>query len=416
MTDRSGPRRDPSQRGEDSSSQSIVATLHCKVRIVRFSTMEGMEVPCPEEGVPDDAVAPRHAEADRASGAAARILGAQDDTRLAAFDLEIRGDDLGRNDAAIAASMVALPATMSSKARGDLVRERMNAAARPILESFARRRGMPLERLQEAIDAPRPLTHPEIVRRLGGALHSEDMRGVIAANADPALVPLKVRAGLAKMMAQDLSDPPPAAAREAFPDWNKPLAPMGRRLQSWRPQDAAAWLERFPPSEDLLHPLGTWDDPTAALWLNDRDTIPPGLPCEGGLVGTVVEFEPRDPWLPSLEVLHTLHELELEELTYRVFVERLRREVMPFYVSERRIHIRRAVELITFGYQTLKEARRSVREHDLRRIRYFDQVFGENHEWIYDLCCRIMATYGWPHGFAEPELRSDFPDLNEAPQ
>ncbi len=217
-------------------------------------------------------------------------------------------------------------------------------------------------------------------------------------------------------MAQDLSEPSSSAAREAFPDWNKPLAPFGRHLQTWRPRDAAVWLERFPPSGELLHPMETWDGATAALWLNDRETIPSGPPCEDVLDGTVVAFEPRDPWLPSLEVLHTLDEIELEELTYRVFVERLRREVMPFYLSERRVHVQRAVELVTFGYQTLQEARRSVRTHDLRRIRHFDRVFGENHEWIYDLCCRIVAAYAWSIGFAEPELWSDFPDLDEVPR
>ncbi|MGX9981595.1 hypothetical protein [Methylobacterium fujisawaense] len=102
-------------------------------------------------------------------------------------------------------------------------------------------------------------------------------------------------------------------------------------------------------------------------------------------------------------MLLTLDELELEALTYRAFVERLRREVLPFSVSERRIRVWKAAELVTFGYQTLEEARRSVRIHDLRRIEYFDRVFSENQEWIYDLCYRIIALYAWSVGFAEPD-------------
>ncbi len=368
------------------------------------------------DGLASDITTPRHAEVEGVSGEAEHVLAEQVDRHPSAAIPKIPGDDSGRNSAPTSASIVALPTFASPKERGRLVRHRMNAAARPILESFASRRGIPLERLRKAINGPIPLTHPAIARQLGGALHSEEMRGVIDAKADPALVPLNIHAGVAKMMAQDFSDPPPLVMREAFPDWNKPLAPRGRQLQAWRPGNAADWLKRFPPNGYLLHPIDTWDGVTAALWLNDRDAIPLGLPCEGELVGAVVAFKPQGPWKPSLEVLHTLHELELEELTYRVFVERLRREVSPFYVSERRIHVRKAVELVTFGYQTLQEARRSVREHDLRRVAYFDRVFDDNNEWINDLCRQIIAAYAWPVGFSEPELWSDFPELDDAPR
>lgn len=91
------------------------------------------------------------------------------------------------------------------------------------------------------------------------------MRSGIVSHADPALLPLNVRAGLAKLMAQDLADPPPAGAQTAFPDWNRPLAPFGRHLQTWRPRDAAVWFQRFPPNERLLHPMDIWDAPTATL-------------------------------------------------------------------------------------------------------------------------------------------------------
>jgi hypothetical protein len=329
---------------------------------------------------------------------------------------EAPAGDVTAETPAATAFDAAVPVHVCPDMRGNLVRERLNAAARPILCAFARRRGVLTRRLQAVIDGPRPLVDPPVVRQLGGALHSEAMRDAIASNADPALVPLKVRAGLATMLAQALSGPPPAAMKEAFPDWNKPLAPLGRRLEFWQARDAAAWLRRFPPQDCLLHPIATWDATTAALWLNDREPILPDLSCEGEPDSTLVAFEPSNPWKPSLEVLHTLDELEHEALAYRVFLERMRRDVMPFYVSERRVDIQKAIELVTFGYQTLAEARRAVGIHDRRRIGHFDRVFGENREWICDLCYRIIAAYAWPHGFAEPELRSDFPDLNEAPQ
>ena len=188
MTERSDRTPDLSHQVEEGSSRPIVATSRCEVRIARSSMMGSTEAPQQGGGTRDDAVALRHAKADGASGEAGRVLAAQDDARPAA-------------------SVIALLAVVSLKERADLVRERMNAAARPIFASFAsfaRRRGVPLAHLQEAIDGSKPLAHPEIVRRLGGALHSEEMRSVIASNADPALVPLNVRAGIAKMMAQDL--------------------------------------------------------------------------------------------------------------------------------------------------------------------------------------------------------------------
>lgn len=326
------------------------------------------------------------------------------------------GDLDPADDATGTALDTASPVHVSADILASRVREQVNAAARPIFEAFARGRGIPLRPLQKAIDGPAPLTNPRIMLRLGGALHSEAMRNVIASHADPALVPLKVRAGLAKMLAQDLTDPRTVAVRKEFPDWNKPLTAFGQRIQPWQPRDAAAWLRRFPPIGRLLHPMDTWDGATAALWLNDRETILSGLAGKDEADSTLVAFESSDPWKPSLEVLHTLDELELEALAYRVFVERLRREAMPSYVSERRIQVRKAIELVTFGYQTLQEARRSMRIHDHRRIRSFSRVFDENQEWIYDLCHRIVAAYAWPDGFTEPELWSEFPDLHEAPQ
>lgn len=133
MTDRSGRTRDPSHHVEGGSSRSIVSTSRCKVWIVRSSTMECTEAPRPGDGSPDDAVALGQAEAEGASGKAGRVHRGQDDARPPT-------------------SVVALPAVVSLKERPDLVRERTNAAARPI-PSFARRRGLPLGRLRKAIAA-----------------------------------------------------------------------------------------------------------------------------------------------------------------------------------------------------------------------------------------------------------------------
>lgn len=296
--------------------------------------------------------------------------------------------------------------------RSEAVRRRMNAAATPILEAFARCQGLSSKRLLGAVGSPTPLTHPTVARELGGALHSDAMRGAIAANADPALVPLQVRAGLAKLMAQDLATPPSGEAKEAFADWDKPLVPAGHHHPAWHAKDAVAWLRRFPPTRRLPPPLDSWDDATAAPWLNDRASIVTASQDESGGV-VVVGIDAANPWKPSLEVLHTLGEIELEELAYRVFVERMRREVMPRYLSERRILVRDAILHVTFGYQTLQNARRRVREHDLKRVRLFDRLFGSNCEWIYDLCGRIVDAYAWPSGFAESELWSEFPGSDE---
>lgn len=310
----------------------------------------------------------------------------------------------------IIASALPSPPIASDRERSSLVRRRINAAARPILEAYARSHGQPSKRLQTAIEGPAPLAHPAIARELGGALHSEAMRDAIAANADPGLVPLKVRADLAKMSAQDLTAPLPSAAAEVFPDRDKPLAPARQHYLAWHASNAAAWLKPFPPTRHLPQPLDTWDDATAAPWLNDRASMVADSP-KGDEDGVVVAIDASNPWKPPLEVLHTLDEIELEELAYRVFVERLRREVMPFHVSERRVCVRNAILHVTFGYRTLKDARRRVREHDLKRVRYFDRLFGANREWIFDLCCRIVAAYTWPVGFTESELWFEFPDL-----
>ncbi|WP_289015435.1 hypothetical protein [uncultured Methylobacterium sp.] len=315
-----------------------------------------------------------------------------------------------RRGAAAAAVVVRYTKNASVERRG-IVRERLNAAVRPILRAFVRRRGIRLEDVQDAIDGPTPLADPSVVRHLGGALHSEAMRCAIASTADPTLLPLEVRAGLARMRAQSLSDPPPAAVRQAFPDWSKSVVPLGQRMRQWRAEDAAVWLGQFP-LRGLLHPLDTWDAATTAIRLNDRE--PASWPeQEGAARSTVVAFGPADLWKPSLEVLHTLEELELEALTDRVFRELMRRDVMPSHVNERRVRIGTVIEHVTFGYLGIEEARQSIRAHDLRRTERFERLFGTDQEWIHDLCGRIIAAYEWPPGFAESELWTDFPDLDD---
>jgi len=310
--------------------------------------------------------------------------------------------------------LIARPSTTAAGwNRHNIVRQRTNAAVRPILEAYGRRHGILSESLQTAIKGPKPLTHPAIVRKLGSALHSEAMWNAIAVNADPALVPFKVYADLKRLTSQNLFDQLPNAVKKAFPDWNKPLVPSGQCYSPWHAKDAAAWLKHFPPSGRLLHPMSTWDGDTAALWLNDRSSILPN-PQDQWNDEVVIRIDGLNSWKPSLEVLHNLYPLEREELAYRVFVERLRRDVMVFYVSERKICVGNAITHVTFGYQTLKDARRSVRKHDLRRIRRFDLLFGNNGEWIYDLCCRIVAAYAWPSGFSEPELWFEFPNHDDA--
>ncbi len=295
-----------------------------------------------------------------------------------------------------------------SREHGDLVRHHTNAAVRPILKAYARRKGLLSRSLEAAIDGPTALTHPAVARELGGALLSEAVRNAIAENADHALVPLNVRAGLAKMIGQNLIDPPPLDARKAFPDWNKPMVPFGQHHRVWHAEDAAQWLRSFPPNGRILHPLNTWDNVTAARWLNDRSSVSADG-NDSGRDEVVVAIDASRPMKPALQVLHDLDDLELEEITYRVFVEQLRRDVMPVLVSRRRIHVRNALLHVTIGYRTLDEARRSVHEHDLMWIESIDRLFEANSEWIYDLCRRILETYTWPTGFSELELQATYP-------
>lgn len=388
MTDRPDSKPDPFRATGDSSARASVATLSDGHRPIEPRGRGNTAPETPERAVID---AVRRAEA---------VFAKPEHTR-------------GADGTAISAQIVVLRANATLEARGRIVRERIDAAARPMLESYARQGGILTTPLHDAIYGPMPLEHPEVVRRLNGALHSEVMRSVIESQTDPALVPLNVRAGIVRMMSRDPFDTPPEAVQSAFPDWNKPLVPPGHHLRPWGAEDAAIWLRHFPPDEDLLHPIDTWDAVTAAIWLNDRDTAPSCRAGESEFDDTAAATATQDGCKPSLEVLHTLHELELEELAYRVFVERLRRETMPFYVSERRIHIRKVTESITMGYRSLDEARRSVRAYDLRRIQSFEQVFGDNNEWIFDLTSRIFAAHTWPDGFAEAELQKDFPDLRD---
>ncbi len=301
--------------------------------------------------------------------------------------------------------------TGSDQDRCNTVRERMNIAAKPILESFARRHGRYSDSVEAAIASTRPLVHPTVIRELSGALYSEAMRMTIALNANPTLVPLEVREGLAKLMALDLYDLPPNAAPASFPDRNKSLAPHSQCHQAWHDADAAAWLDRFPPRGRLPHPLDTWDDETAALWLNDRASIISAHPIDGR-EAVVVSIGKYNMWKPSLEVLHTLGEVELEELAYRVFVEQFRRDVMPFHVSQRRMCVHEAITQVTFGYRTLLEGRQLVRLHDLRRFERLQQIFRMNGEWIFDLHHRIIAAYPWPAGFSDEELWNEFPSIS----
>lgn len=247
------------------------------------------------------------------------------------------------------------------------------------------------------------MTAPPIVDELGIAFVSHELRTAITAYADRTLVPPEIRNGVATMIAHDLRGPPPAGIRQAFPDWGKPLVPSGHVSEVWQPSDAARWLEGFPPRGTLPHPLVTWDDRTAAIWLDDHPEITPDPASDhNGL--NVVAFQPGPAWKPAASVLACLDDVDLEALADRVFRERFRREVMLPLLCERRARIRSAIDAMSYGYLTLADARRDIHAWDNDLRRHFDRMFESNEEWIFDLVRTIMNGYAWPPSFAVPEL------------
>lgn len=304
-------------------------------------------------------------------------------------------------------NVVALHPLPNSAGRREAVRERLNAAIRPILVNVAGRRSLPIVHLLAHIDGDRPLTAPPILDELGIAFVSHELRAAIAAYADRTFVPSAIRAGVATMMAQGLGGPPPAAIRQAFPDWGKPLVPYGHVSVAWRPADAARWLEGFPPRGTLPYPLGTWDDRTAAIWLDDHPVIAIDSASEHGDLD-VVAFQPGPAWKPASCVLACLDDVDLESLADRVFRERFRREIMLPLLGDRRTRIRSAIDAMTYGYLTLEDARCDVHAWDADLGRRFDLLFGSNAEWIFDLVRTIMDGYAWPPNFSAAELTLSF--------
>lgn len=327
----------------------------------------------------------------------------------------IEGDTRGRvrprTGTNPASNLVVFRSSVTQDQRRDTVRERLNHVIRPLLRAYAKGLRRPFSHLEAHIEGDRPLTASPILTELRGAFHWAPVRETIAEYADPTLVSAEVRAGLATMLAQDLSGEPPTSVRQAFTDWNKPLVATGYFLTPWRPTDAARWLREFPPFRTLLEPMDMWDDRTAAIWLNDRSplTFKSLFPV---IEDNVVPFEPRAIWKPSTEVLGGLDELDLEALSHRVFRERFRRDIMPPVLSARRARIRNAIEAMSYGYLTLEEARLDVHTYDLERQGYFDRLFGSNDEWIFDLGVTIASGYTLPQGFDRISLTDSFGHLD----
>lgn len=309
--------------------------------------------------------------------------------------------------AAASSNVVPLLHPSISSEHREAVRERLNTAVRPVLKNVAGRRGLPIAHLLAHIDGARPLTAPPVVNELGIAFVSHELRVAIAAYADRALIPFEIRTGVATMVAHSLGGPPPAAIRSAFPDWSKPLVPYGHVSEAWQPADAARWLEGFPPRGTLPHPLGTWDDRTAAIWLDDQPAIAIDLASDHDSLN-VVTLQPGPAWKPAASVLACLDDLDLETLSDRVFRERFRREVMLPLLSNRRAQIRSAIDAMSYGYLTLEDARRAVRAWDVGVCERFDRLFGSHAEWIFDLVRTIVDGHPWPPNFTTGELAERF--------
>lgn len=320
---------------------------------------------------------------------------------------DARGPRHAEAGAAASANVVALGLPPTSVGRREAVRGRLNAAIRPILVRFASDRNLPTAHLREHIEGDRPLTAEPIVRELQGAFHLQPLRAAIAAYADPALVPAEVRGGVAAMLAQDLGSQPPSEIRRAFPDWNKPLMPRWHFSEAWHPEDAARWLRDFPPRGTLRHPIDTWDDQTAAIWLDDRPAsiVDPGSDRDRP---DVVAFRPGPRWMPASSIPACLDELDLETLLDRVFRERFRREIMLPLLGARRDRIREAVAAMSYGYISVGDALRNIHERDVATSSRFDALFGSDAEWIFDLVHITVDGYAWPPGFTQSGLIERF--------
>lgn len=288
--------------------------------------------------------------------------------------------------------------TGSEASRRHTARDSLNARMRPILYALAQNAGLDPAVWKARIDAPMPLTDPEIVRALPEVFASDAFRDARAACRDMTLLPPERRRFAEAPFDLGFRGCPPPQILVDYPCWDLPFVPGARALERWTISDASDWMLEWPPeSGELKHPIDLWDAPTADLWLR-RHTLFDGH--EADKTDTLVAFREGRSRKNPLKVLAGLDDDALLVLTDAVLCERLRREVMSGLMQDRADLIHVGLDMVACGYLSLDDVRAAVAAHDEAREERFREAFADNDdwmgEWIVDWSRRLIGLYDWP--------------------
>lgn len=292
---------------------------------------------------------------------------------------------------------VAAP-TGSEASRRHVARDSLNARMRPILYALAQNAGLDPAVWKARLDAPMPLTDPEIVRALPEVFASDAFRDARAACRDLTLLPPEQRPFAEAPFDLGFRGRPPAQIVEHHPCWDLPLVPGARALERWTIADVAEWMKNWPPKPSRPKtPLDLWDAPTADLWLR-RHTLAEGQDADRR--NLVVAFRAGRTRKGPLEVLAGLRGDALLVLTDSVLCERLRREVMAVLLQDRADLIHVGLDMVACGYLSLAGLRAALTVHDEARDKTVLETFAWNAdwmgEWIVERSWWLISRYDWP--------------------
>jgi hypothetical protein len=287
---------------------------------------------------------------------------------------------------------------LSEEARRLAAQGNLNARMRPILLAVAQNAGLDSAALKARLNAPMPLTDPELVRALPELFASDAFRDARRACRDLTLLQPEQRAFAEAQFDLGFYGRPPAKIVAGYPCWDIPFVPEGRVLERWTIQDAADWMLEWPPEPgELKGPMDAWDPPTADLWLR-RHKLFDGQ--EADKRNPVVAYREGRTKKSPLKVLAGLDDDALLVLTDAVLCERLRREVMAVLMQDRADLIHVGLEMVACGYLTLDDVRAALAAHDEAREETFREAFAENDdwmgEWIVDWSRWLISLYNWP--------------------
>lgn len=282
-------------------------------------------------------------------------------------------------------------------ARRHAARDSLNARMRPILYALARNAGLDPDVWKARLDAPMPLTDPEIVRALPEVFASDAFRDARAACRDLTLLAPEQRVFAETPFDLGFRGRPPAEVVEHHPCWDLPLVPGARALERWTIADVAEWMKDWPPEPgELKGPIDLWDEPTADLWLR-RYRLVQGQ--ETDRRHPVVAYREGRGKKSPLKVLAGLDDDALLVLTDSVLCERLRREVMAVLMQDRADLIHVGLEMVACGYLSVRDVRKALAAHDEAREKAFWDAFAENDDWMYEWIVTWSALLIWRYNF-----------------